>query len=668
MVKIADLSGIPDNPPAFVTLGQENFSRGVISLVNESKLPRNAVTKADNATLAEDGALTERPGVNWYGETVSANQIDGAFMHVTTDDVSHIVVVSGGKVRRSVDDGETWEVCHRADLSENLFTAGKKVSSEQVAGYTYVYNGWDVIARYDGTLVLDTYDPIAMPVLNTPTLTGIAGSSYNLRYRVSAVNDIGFTQASVAQVVGSTTMRQDFSDTKYVTLTWAAIPGAKRYDIFFGQSVDEEVYIDSVENATTYVDKGRALEQVGIVAPSGNTTQGPRVGDMAMVGDRLYGTADRDYPHRIWMSGAGNFIGMFSSAYDATYLDWQPGGQLKPIKVEDYRDGKGTPLATIWCKSKDGRGAVLQGYVESVAAGTINVPVPNFYQLPGSRGTNAPFSVVNVLNDYMYYNLHAIYNLGSRAQFLNLLSTDESSANIRPDMKRIRESAAPGIAAHFQDAKVYFSVPYDSDVNSATIIFDTERKAWLPRGFTIGFERFFSYTDNGGVIRTLCWKPGDTRLSEISEDIKGDYGMPFFIEIVTGLNHVNPKNRFDFLFVEEAEFEFAEPEGTFTVELSGYTREDGFRKIDQKTIEPEQEQISWGLYKWTDKKWGFKGTDISTFSERSLKRFFTVQEEINAWQYRIFSEDIHTKFILRTLQINGTATEAGKPSEWELFE
>jgi hypothetical protein len=134
MVKIADLSGIPDNPPNLVTLGQENFSRGVISLVNESKLPRNAVTRADNATLAEDGALTERPGVNWYGNAPSADPIDGAFMHVTSDEVSHILVISGGVVRRSVDDGDTWTVCTRGDLTTNLFTPGKKVSSEQVAG------------------------------------------------------------------------------------------------------------------------------------------------------------------------------------------------------------------------------------------------------------------------------------------------------------------------------------------------------------------------------------------------------------------------------------------------------------------------------------------------------------------------------------------------------
>ena len=129
---------------------------------------------------------------------------------------------------------------------------------------------------------------------------------------------------------------------------------------------------------------------------------------MELIGSRLYGTRDKDYPYRVWISGAGPYIGSFSSAYDATYIDLQKGGQFKPVKVEDYRDGKGTPLATVWCDSSDGRGCVWQGSLESFTIGDTTFPVPNFYKLPGSRGTPAPGSVINVLNDYMYYNSQAI--------------------------------------------------------------------------------------------------------------------------------------------------------------------------------------------------------------------------------------------------------------------
>jgi hypothetical protein len=660
----SNLAGIPDNPPPVATIGQDRFDRGVISLINESKLPRNALKEADNLTLIEDGAPKPRPGINWYGIAPTDHPIDGAGMYVSSSDAVHLLIISNGTVYRSLDDGQTWDTC-----TGGSFTAGKKVRMEQANSYSYLFNGYDNIIRYDGTTTLVTYTALSTPVGNTPAKTGLAGTTYTYRYRVSAVNEVGYTIASPATLIQVDRVRASWNDTNFVTFTWTAVPGAVRYDIYVGQTAGEESYIDSVEGnaTTTYIDKGQTIEQVAIVAPDSNTTQGPRAADMAMIGTRLYATADRDFPYRVWISGAGRFVGQFSSAYDATYIDLQKGGQFKPVKLADYRDGKGTPLATVWCKSKDGRGCIWQGSLDSLTVGQITFPVPNFYRLPGSRGTDAPDSVVNVLNDYMYYNSQAFYNLGSRAQFLNLLSTDESSANIRPDIQRIRQSASSKICAHFQDAKVYFSVPIGSDENSRTIVFDTERKAWLPNGFTVGFQRFFSYTDTLGNRHLLAWKPGDSRLSQISTDIRGDYGMPFKTSLITGLLHINPKNRFEFMWCEEGEVEFAQPSGEITIELSGITRGEGFRKIDERTIKPSSTKRSWTLAKWTTHKWTDTTVSALSYSEPSTKRYFNVQEDINAYQYRVTTFSLLADYILRTLQINGTNTDAGKPREWELF-
>lgn len=666
MVQIADLGSLPDNPPNVRVLTQDKFDRGVISLIDQSKLPKNALKEAENLVLAEDGAPKVRPGVAWYGTAPSAFAIDGAEFYVDSNDAVHILVVAGGKIYRSLNDGLTWAECTGAS-----FTAGKKAHFEQVANYMFIYNGWDNIIRYNGSTTLASYTALNTPVGNTPTKTGLAGATaYTYRYRVSAVNDIGYTLASTAMTIGVDRERQNFDSTNFITFTWGAVVGAVRYDIYVGQTAGEETYIASVEGqaTTTYQDKFNAVEQVQIVVPESNTTQGPRVADMALVGTRLFATNDRDYPYRIWISATGRFIGYFSSAYDATYVDWQKGGILKPIKVEDYRDGKGTPLATVWCKSKDGKGAVLQGTVESFTVGDVTFPVPNFYKLPGSRGTDAPDSVVNVLNDYMYYNSQAFFNLGSRAQFMNLLSTDEASANIRPDVKAIRQSAAGGIASYFADARVYFSVPYNSDVNNATIIFDTERKAWIPRAFNVGFERFFNYTDTSSNRHLLCWKPGDKQLSRISDDIRGDYGVAFRTSLTTGLQHVNPRNRFEFMYLEEGETEFATPQGVIDIELSGITREDGFRPLANRTIQPKVSKYSWTTHAWGDHPWTDTNIQVVSYSEPSAKRFFPVGEDINAYQYRIQTNTIDANYILRTLQVNGTDTQAGKPREWELLE
>lgn len=654
---------IPDSPAKYTTLGQTNFSRGVISVVDQSNLPKNALKEADNITLVENGAPAPRPGVGYYGSDLGG-VIDGYEDHVMPDDSVHMLAVVNGVVKRSTDDGVTWDDCSGATL-----TSGKKVTFEQFNAVTFISNAYDYPVRYDGTTTLQTYTALTTPTGGSSTKTGLTGTTYTQRYRVAALNSVGSTIASTAATVTVGLQRDSFDSSNYVTFTWTAVTGATRYDIYTGETAGNEQYISSNDGQanTTFIDKGQFLEQP-LVAPESDTTGGPRVGDSTMVGTRLYAVEDRDKPYRIWISGAGRFAGQFGSAYDATYLDWQEGGKFKPVKVLDYRDGKGTPLATIYCKSKDGLGCVLQGTLELFTVGDVSFPVPNFYKLPGSRGTDAPFGVVEVLNDHMYPNSQAIFNLGSRAQFLNLLSTDEASANIRPDVQKITQGYSYKIAAHFQDAKVYFSMPTSGATsNNVTAVYDTERKAWMPRAFTLGFERFSPHTTSTGKRKLLCWKPGDTRLSEISSNLDSDYGVSFATSLTTGLQHVNPSNRFEFLWCEEGEVEFAQPNGEIIIELSGIVRDEGFKLIDTQTIEPSGMAYSWNSFAWNTTPWNDTETVTSSYSEPSVKRYFNVQQAINAYQYRVTTDSVSAKYILRTLQINGTADQAGKDPDWELF-
>lgn len=663
------LNQIPDNPPAPVVLNQTKFDRGVVSVVDQSNLPRNALKEADNITLVEDGAPQPRPGVDYYGTDLGGT-IRGGKMHVMPDETIHLIVaveIAGiVYIKRSTNDGVTWTQCTGATL-----TAGKPCDFEQANAFTFIGNGEDHIIRYDGTTVLVPYTGLTTPVGNAPTKTGLAGTTYTYRYRVTAFNEVGNTIASTAQTVQVDRLRSSFDASNFVIFTWGAVAGASGYNIYVGQVLNQEVFIDTVDGQTntTYTDQGSAVEQTDILAPDSDTTSGPKAGSLTMVGTRLHATRDKDFPFRDWISGAGRFVGQFGSTTEATYIDFGLGGQERPQRVEDYRDGKGTPLATVWCKSADGRGSIWQGTLEDFTIGTITFPVPNFNKIPGSRGTNSPFGVVNVNNDYVYPNSQAFYNLGSRAQFLNLLSTDESSVNIRPDVRAINFAASDKIAAYHSPitGKVFLSVPTDgSTVNNVTMLFDTEHKAWLPRAFTIGFERLFDHTDASKVQHLLCWKPGDTRLSEISADIKGDYGAAFSTSLISGLQHYNPKNRADFIEVDDAFVEFANPKGDITVELSAIVRDEGFGVVDTVVITPDSTLHGWSTARWSTKRWSSVPAAVSVFAEPSMKRYFSVQEDINAYQFRISTNAVDADFILRTLQIEGTQTGAGKDTAWEV--
>lgn len=647
--------------PQFMTLA--SWRRGVITLVDKSRLPKDALEEANNIFLMEDGQPSPRPGVDYYGSMLPNSAVIDGFDYFDFSGAIHLVACGGGVIYRSTDNGVTWTACTGAAP-----TAGVVMNMNQNGSFLYLTNGTDNIIRYDGSTTLQTYTALVTPTAPSAAKTGLAATTYTYYYKIAAVNTIGFTVASTSASIQVSLPRDSWdSTTNFVTLTLPAYQATQtRFDIYMSEDDLSYFYLDSLTTPNlAYKDDGSALVVPSTLAPTGNTTQGPKVAELTNVGSRMYGVRDTNNRYRIWFTGSGSYAGSFSTAYDGGYLDWQTGGKYIPMHIEDYRNGKGDPLATIWCKSADGQGCVLQMTLDTLTVGDISITVPTAYKLPGSRGTPAPESVVNVLNDYMFYNTQAFYNLGSRAQFLNLLSTDEASANIRPTVRQITTSGESNIASVYFDAKVYFSVPYGSTTNNYTAIFDTERKAWLPKAFTLGFKKFLRYADTNGSNRLLALKPGDTRLSEISSSIQGDYGAAFSTSLTTGL-YPTVKDRFDFQFVEEGEVELSNPQGTINVELLGIERSRGFSSTNSESITSTTTQTGWDSFLWDTTLWDDTTSVVNPFSESSVKRYFVVQKELNGLQWRITTNSLDAQYVLRTLQTWGTATNAGKPRQWRI--
>ena len=655
--------------PKYLTLGSQK--KGVISLIDKSLLPKDALEQADNIFLYEEGQAGPRPGVDWFGTAPSASEIMG-LDYFDYDGVIHLVAVADTSVYRSTDDGTTWTACTGGSV-----TAGVITNMNQNGGYLYITNGTDNILRYDGTTVLQAYTALTTPgaasCAESAGLAAVAGTAFTYNYKIARVNEVGFSVASAVNTgtISSNLERAQWdATTNYMTLTTpVASTGQTRWDIYVSDDATNYYYLSSATaypaSTSTWVDDGTSIAVPSTLAPTENTTQGPLVEELTNVGSRQYGVRDSNNRYRIWFTGTGAYAGAFSTAYDGGYLDWQEGGKNIPVKVVDYRTGKNDPIATIFCKSADGRGSIIQMSLETYTVGDISVIIPSAYALPGSRGTPAPGSVVNVLNDYMFYNSQAFYNLGSRAQFLNLLSTDEASANIRPTVKQISTGSEDTIASEYYDARVYFSVGYGSDTNNNTIIFDTERKAWLPYAFTLGFKKFLRYTTTTGSQKLLCLKPGDVKISEISTSIQGDYGEAFTSILQTGL-YPTTKNRFEFQWTEEAELEFSNPTGEIGVELIGLERGRGFTSQGSTTVTSTLSSTGWDTFLWDTTLWDDTSTAIDTFSESSVKRYFRVGRELNSVQWRITTNTVDASYVLRTLQTWGTDTTGGKPRSWRL--
>jgi hypothetical protein len=639
-------------------------------------------TISDNTTttatdITPDASLTTAiPTAN----TTTA-VIDGSEMYTSASGANHLLIAAGGNIFHSLNNGITWVMCTGATL-----TPGKKVYFTQASAdgsgnnYLYISDGYDYPVRYNGTTTLTPYVAILPPTTPTVTKTGLTAGVYEYYYRISAVNAVGFTQASASGTITTNVSRESWDPTDtgnyYVTLSWAAVTGAVRYDIYLAEDAADDAannnyYLDSVGAVASpgYVDNGQTATDPNSTAPLENTTGGPRCREFTLIDARMWGTEDRDFPYRAWWTGSGPFVGYFSDSYDGGYIDLQIGSQYYPVKVVDYRDGKGDPLTTIFCNSSDTVGCIWQVSLAATTLLDTQFTQPTANKLAGSRGTPAPNSVVGVDDDFMFFNYQAIYDLGSRQSLFNLLSSDEYSANIRTTLvNNINPASTAGIAAWFYLAKVFISVPYNSTSNNAVIIYDTERKAFLTQAYSYGFERMFQYTDTTGSNHLLFWKTGDTQLSETNANFLGDYGEAFPTSLLTGLIPTQ-KSRFDFMYVDTAYVELSQQIGDVIIELIGVDRTNGYilqKTATMSTLTNAATSVGWDTFAWDTDYYDDSSAAVQIYAESTSKRYFIVNKELNAYQYHLTTNSINSAYVLRTLQISGTATDAGMPHTWRL--
>jgi len=262
---------LPTSEPGLNYLTLDNWKRGVITLIDQSRLPRNALKEAINMFLYEDGMPGPRPGVNYYGSaSPNAEPWDGFDYYEASDGSQHLVGVAGGNVYRSIDDATTWTLCTGATL-----TADTKCHFEQNSSYLYITNGVDNITRYDGSTTLQTYTALTTPSAPTATFAG-SGTTFNHYYKVSAVNAVGFSIASSSGTDNAGLIRENFdATTNKMTVTYASVSNATRYDIYYSSDDTDYFYLGS-STTTTFIDDGTWILNPSVTAPIENTTQGAK--------------------------------------------------------------------------------------------------------------------------------------------------------------------------------------------------------------------------------------------------------------------------------------------------------------------------------------------------------------------------------------------------------
>jgi len=661
-IKISTSGNLPET-----RINISTFRKGLVTLTDESLLPFDAAKESKNLFQTMDGRWTPRWGSDYYGATTSAT-LYGAAIFTTSNKVNYLVVASGTAIKFSTNNGATWTTCTGASI-----TAGNKVYFQQIGTYLYIANGVDNLIRFDGTSVLLPFASISSPSAPTATRTGLGATPYTASYKITAVNGVGETAAST---VGTTTVSKTRDNwttgTDFITLTWTKVTGATAYNIYYNDDTNggtQHYYIGSVlqpAGATaSFTDNGEDNQPANtyVTAPAGDTTTGPKFAQMELSGNRLWATLDPNNAFRVYWSGAGSDIGSFSEFTGGGYIDLEKGGRERPTAVVHYRDGKGGAFATVFTSDNEGKGSTWQISLDTVTVGNVSFAVPTAIKIVGSIGSNAPLSVVKVRNDIQFFNRSGWYSLRSKAQMLNLLSTDEISGNIRPDIDGMTGTAINNVCAYFYKAKVFCSMPYGNSTNNTIYVNDTERLNWSGP-WTLGVERFFEYTDSSGNNHLLAVPVDGQRLIEISDAIEGDLGVAFETKYVSGLYPVDA-DRNAFAKIRYVYFEFNNPVGDINITVLGTEKKKGYSNLKSVTISDTVSNAGYDTQAFSSSPFSDTSITPTTFAQASVKKRIRVNKLLNNIQFVITTNSTASHYTLLNIQAKGFIIPTGDPQRWK---
>jgi hypothetical protein len=659
-----------DGKPFTITI--DKFGRAVMTLFSDTRIPLDGIKTAQNMWLSQDGVWETRPPTTPYG-AVYTGPIDGAdqFSVYNSDGTvsTYLWIIDNGSFKIS-QDGGAWT------SKGGSFTVGVPVVGIQVNGIksdgtrtnlVQLYQAGTALKYYDisaGTI--GSYSSISAPGTVTPTRAGLAAGSNNAYYKVTAVNAIGETLASAeASVAGGINKTRDnwTSGTDSIALAWSAVTGATRYNVYYSDASGTEVYLSST-STNAYTDTGVDVPNPYQSVPDVDTTAGPKYGDGWLSGNRIWGTKDPTQPYRVAWTGTGQYMGAFNPFYGGGYIDLEKGGPERPEKGFHFRTGKGDAASTILSASPTGAGASTAVTLTTLTVDTLVIVIPVAVKQQGSVGTRSPLGVVQTSDSVYFPSPKGFHNNGSRQSILNVLVTADLSDIIRPSVRGISNGYASGIAGGFHDGRIFWSVPYGSTTNNQTWVYDVERKGAWALPWSIGFKRFFEYTDSTGLIHFLAVPVTGTQLVEIGGSGSGDSGTAFSTLLETGLIHWD-KNHMTWATIKKAYVELADPAGQISFTVSGVRRGRDFTSVATRTINANQGVSGFGADLWGNILFGDSGSSGRTYTQPSVKKVIKVNKVLNNIKLGLSGSMIDTRFALIQFVVEGVMQPTSDPTEWK---
>lgn len=632
----------------------DRFNDGLNTIQRATRIKPSEAHELLNLMLVDDGLPSPRWGSAVYGGAITgASSIDGFGEYVKSDGTRELIVVAAGKVWRHTKSDDT-------EITGATFTAGVKAYFKQIKGFLYISNGVDPLARYDG-VNLTKYVEIDAPTnVNLTGGAGITGTGYNYFVQVTALNSIGETTGSVEATATISKPRSDWSEaTEKMTISWTASAGASRYQIYISDESGYEVLLVSTET-NSYVDDNTTTPNPYVEVPDANTTGGPKFGPMELSGNRLWGTRDPNNKYRVYGTGTGPNMGVFSDFYGGFWIDLEKGGRTEPQVVVDYRDGQGNSKATVLCTTPEGTGCIWQVQLSSATVGDVTFVIPSASKVVGSFGTSSPATAVIAANDVYFLNKKGVFVLGNEKQFWGVLRTNELSIKIRPYIEAISKTKISNACAYYYDDKVFFSVSTNGTNNNRTFYYDRENMSWVA-DWSIGVNQFGEHTDSDGVSHFLGASSTDGYIIEFSENFLGDRGIAFETRYV-GPQFPVSKDWSFFAKLKKFHIRLADPKGSVQVSLVGTGKTSTFSTLATATISSTSAATGLGFDPLGAVLLGASSGVPATFAIGNTQRHMRLKNRVRDVQLRIQTTTLENRYTLMGYKIQGNILNVKSPS------
>lgn len=627
--------------------------KGLASLLDDIILGKKFAREALNLILVQDGRWKTRWGTAFYGQALPGGLkiLECGTYENTSGTQEKIAVASDGKAYKSVDQGAWTEI-----TGATFTTTAKKWDFKQSVNQLYISNGIDRLTRYNGSVLL-RYTPLATPTGLAGARSVLTAGAYHNYYKVTALNLVGETAGSVEYDLTTNKPRNSWiiASNERIDLSWTAVPTAARYQIYYADESGKELLLAETSTTdVTFKDDGSYVQNPFFSCPVDDTTGAPAFKMIADSNSRLWGITDE----LVFWSGTGTELGIFSEFYGGGSQPLINGTGEKLEWVGHFRSGKGDSVATVLTRNKAGIGSIWQVPLEFTTIANTTIIVPNPSKLPGPIGTVAALGVVEA-NDSLYIpNSRGIFSLNNKANVTNILSTGELSGNIRPSFRGLQ--SIENIAGIWYDSKIFFTASESGSGNDIIFGLDVEQNEWFWK-WSVGFKSFLEITEANGTTRLLGIPNNGGTLIEISKNIKGDLGQPFYQSWMSGLIPISQDSAV-FAKVQEALVELGRPTGTIFFEVLGLGVKGGFASIATKEITDNLQTIEFWKGDLGEILLNDSEDSPVTYNQASVPKAKRIGKSLRAIQFHIYSESADTDFTILKVQAKGVIEKLKTPS------